>query len=167
MLPHDRQPHLFATLICLILSCCLDFFLSLWPSDALDTLLDDVCLSSVNGREEVEEGKKRRNIWEMKAKICSKSVSICICFGVFVCVTVSAVVLQVQSGCLSFFCSSPTSINRSLCALQFLRGFVLFSLFPPSSSIFPVFLLCSCSLPSLFVCLYVYQTVILVSSSIP
>lgn len=47
----------------------------------------------------------------------------------FVCVSGSAVVLQVQSRCLSFFCSSPTSINRSVCVLQFLRGFVLFPLF--------------------------------------
>lgn len=88
-----------------------------------------VCLSVYGREEEVE--KSKNDLEKRKREISSKSVSICICLGVFVCVAVSAVVLQVQSRCLSFFCSSPASINRSLCALQFLRGLVLFSLFFP------------------------------------
>lgn len=86
----------------------------------------------LDGSEEERKKKKgAKTILERRGreKLLPKSVSICICLGVFVCVAVSAVVLQVQSRCLSFFCSSPASINRSLCALQLLRGFVLFSLF--------------------------------------
>lgn len=95
----------------------------------------------------VSETGRKKNIWGKKARRFqkskredSKSPSICISLNMFVCVSGSAVVLQVQSRCLSFFCSSPASINRSLCVLQFLRDFVLFSLFFPSSSLSPAFL---------------------------
>lgn len=95
-----------------------------------------VCLM-VYGREEERKlwvKKTKNDLEKRKRGISSESVSIYVYLGVFVCVAVSAVVLQVHSRCLSFFRSSPASINRSLCALQFLRGLVLFpffSLHPP------------------------------------
>lgn len=71
---------------------------------------------------------------------------------------VSAVVLQVHHRCLSFSCFSPASINRSVCVLQFLRGFVLVSFFSP----YPYPLLPPLLHPgTLFGCLSIYHTAIL------
>lgn len=125
--PRDRQPHL-SVLLSLPLSRRLLLSLRCSAGD----YFFGPCMFKLDGSEEERGGEKRgkNDIGEEgKRETASKSVSICICLGVFVCVAVSAVVLQVQSRCLSFFCSSPASINRSLCVLQLLRGFVLFSLF--------------------------------------
>lgn len=128
--PPDRQPHLSVPLP-LPLSRRLLLSLRCLAGDVFFFFLDHVCLGWMVARKKEKKKKGAKTILERRGreKLLPKSVSICICLGVFVCVAVSAVVLQVQSRCLSFFCSSPASINRSLCALQLLRGFVLFSLF--------------------------------------
>lgn len=83
--------------------------------------------------------------------------------NMFVCVTVSAVLLQVQGGCLSFFCACPASINRSLCAAipqglctplpLFFSPLLLFFLISHFSPPLPPV--------TLLGCLYIHQTAIL------
>lgn len=58
----------------------------------------------------------------------SQSLPLCIRLSVLF---VGAEMLLVHSRCLSFSCSSPASINRSLSVLQHLGAIVLLHLTPP------------------------------------